>query len=132
DADAYRKRVQSHPDNPSPGRYRALKRIQFTGGFWGMATCIARYPDEKFTVICLSNSDELSPFAKTREIADLFLADKLAPVGPPSPAEEQNFVSLTPDQLRKLTGAIRQPGNSPVWRTEVREGELMLIDHLEK
>src|SRR5262245_28932656 len=88
DADAYKKREQPHPENPPPGQYRGLKRIQFTGGFWGMATCMARFPDQKFTVICLSNSDEVSPFAKTRQIADMFLADRLAPVDP-SPAEEK-------------------------------------------
>jgi hypothetical protein len=132
DADAYKKREQSHPDNPPAGQYRGLERIQFTGGFWGMATCIARFPDQKFTVVCLSNSSGVSPFAKTREIADLFLADKLAPVSPPSPTEEHHFVSLTPNQMQKLTGAFRQAGNSPVWRTEVRHGDLILIDHLEK
>jgi CubicO group peptidase (beta-lactamase class C family) len=132
DADAYRKRVYSHPENPPPGRYRGLRRIQFTGGFWGMTSCVSRFPDEKFTVICLSNSGEVSPFAKTREIVDLFLADKLAPIAPPASDEEQSFVSLTPDQLQKLTGTFRDAGNAPVWRTEVRQGELMLIDHLEK
>jgi hypothetical protein len=132
DADAYRKRERPRPDNPPPGQYRGLKRIQFTGGFWGMATCMARFPDQKFTVICLSNSSEVSPFAKTREIADLFLADQLAPVAPPSPTDDQDFVPLTPDRLQKLTGAFRQAGNSPVWRIEVRDGDLLLIDHLEK
>jgi len=132
DADAYKKREQPHPENPPPGQYRGLKRIQFTGGFWGMATCMARFPDQKFTVICLSNSDEVSPFGKAREIADLFLADRLATLGPPSPVEEEKPVSLTSDGLQKLSGAFRQPGNSPVWRTEIRQGELLLIDHLEK
>jgi len=131
DADAYKKREQPHADNSPPGQYRGLKRIQFTGGFWGMATCMARFPEQKFTVICLSNSSELSPFAKTREIADLFLADKLTPLEPVINTDEE-FVSLSANRLQQLAGAYRSPGNSPVWRIEVRDGELALIDHLDK
>lgn len=131
DADAYKKREQPNPDNPPAGQDRGLKRIQFTGGFWGMATSIARYPEQKFTVICLSNSSEVSPFAKTREIAELFLADKMTPVEAPSTAELK-FITVTPEYLQRLTGAYRRNGITPVWRTEVRDGELMLVDHLEK
>jgi CubicO group peptidase (beta-lactamase class C family) len=130
DADAYRKRTQPHPDNEPIGQYRGLARMQFTGGFWGMSTCIARYPEQKFTVICLSNSSELSPFAKTREIAELFLGDRMALL-PVVPADEPP-VTLTADQLRPLAGAFRDRFNSPVWRTEVRDGKLVLIDQLEK
>ena len=132
DADAYKKREQPHPDNEPAGQYRGLKRMQFTGGFWGMATCMARFPEEKLTVICLSNSSELSPFAKTREIADLFLADRLTPLEPAPSVDDEKFISLGPAELEALVGAFRQPGNSPVWRIEVRDGSLMLVDHLDK
>lgn len=132
DADAYQKREQSHPDNPPPGQYRGLRRIQFTGGFWGMAACIARFPEQKFTAICLSNSSEVSPFAKTREIADLFLADSLSPLEPPTATAKGAFIALAADELHKLSGAFRRSGNAPLWRTEVRAGDLALIDHLEQ
>ncbi|HUQ70697.1 MAG TPA: serine hydrolase [Planctomycetaceae bacterium] len=130
DADAYKKRENPQPDNPPPGQYRGLKRIQFTGGFWGMATSIARFPDEKFTVICLSNSSEVSPFARTREIADLFLADRLEPVAKAA-EDKAEPVELPIAALQALTGAFRAQKNAPVWRTEVREGRLMLVDHLD-
>jgi CubicO group peptidase (beta-lactamase class C family) len=131
DADAYRKREFAHPMNEPAGQFRGLKRMQFTGGFWGMTTCISRFPEQKFTVICLSNSSEVSAFAKTREITELFLSDRLAPIEP-SADDLEHPVELSSAELALLAGAFRSKGNSPVWRTEVREGKLMLVDHLEQ
>jgi CubicO group peptidase (beta-lactamase class C family) len=132
DADAYRKREQPHAENEAAGQYRGLKRMQFTGGFWGMTACMSRFPEQRFTVICLSNSGEVSAFTKTREIAELFLSDKMQPV----PAEDigdepAEPIDLEPEALRQLTGAYRSPDNAPVWQIEYRNGELTVVDHLD-
>lgn len=132
DADAYRKREQFHAENEPAGEYRGLKRMQFTGGFWGMTACMSRFPEESFTVICLSNSGELSAFRKTREIAELFLSDRMEPVPElDSEGEPEEPIELAPEALQRLTCAYRSPGNSPVWRIEVHDGELRVVDQLD-
>jgi CubicO group peptidase (beta-lactamase class C family) len=133
DADAYRKHVQPDVKNPPAGQYRGLKRIQFTGGFWGMTAGIARFPDQKFTVICLSNNDEISAFGKTREIADVYLADVLQPLPDAGPADEPDrFVRLPAEQLADKVGAYRLLSERRVWKVAVRDGDLHVIDPLNK
>jgi hypothetical protein len=107
--------------------------MQFTGGYWGLTACISRYPEQHFTVICLSNSSEVSAFSKTRAIAELFLGDQMQPLPERKndPAEEKP-IELTLSQRKSLAGAFRGKGNSPVWKTELHDGKLMLVDHLDK
>ncbi len=130
DADAHRKHLQKEAMNEPQGQHRGLKRMQFTGGFWGLTVCFSRYPQEHFAVICLSNSSDVSAFAKTREIAELFLGERMTPL--PKPVPDENAIELDAETLKTRTGAFRGKGNSPVWRTELQDGRLMLVDHLDK
>ena len=118
DVDAYLKRMHDHPDNPLPGSYRGLQRMQITGGYWGFTCCFAHFPEHNTTIVCLSNSDTVSAFGKSRRIADIVLEDVLAPLDEPAPSESADFVSLSPDQLGGFAGAYRIPGNNPIARVE--------------
>lgn len=129
DVDAYRKHVHPESTNSPLGTYRGLKRIQFTGGFWGMTAAMARFPEQRFTAICLSNNDSLSPFRKVEEIADLYLADLLEPLPEPPADEEIRSEPLTREELAALAGDYRIDDRS-IWRIIVRDGGLTLIDHL--
>jgi CubicO group peptidase (beta-lactamase class C family) len=128
DADAYRKQVHAESENAPPGTYRGLKRIQFTGGFWGMTAAIARFPEQRFTAICLSNNDNLSPFRKVEDIADLYLADLLMP-RPEIADNDVAPVELTPEELAGPSGVYRID-TSTIVQFVVRDGGLRLIDHL--
>jgi hypothetical protein len=133
DVDAYRKEVQRHAQNPPAGEYRGLKRIQFTGGVWGMTAAMSRFPEHNFTVICLSNSDDISPFSKTREIADLYLADVLKPApAAPYADEPKEFVKLAANELEKKAGAYRLVNDGRIWKLVVKDGDLHLIDYVHK
>jgi CubicO group peptidase (beta-lactamase class C family) len=133
DADAYRKKVDPElaVDNP-PGFYRGVKRIQFTGGWFGMASAMARFPDEQFTIICLSNSEAISPFAKIDEIAEVVLGDKLQPKPTANANREPSpdAPELTPADYVALEGAFRMHDHGGVWRVTVREGLLYYTNHL--
>lgn len=131
DLDAYRKRTQKHAENPPAGRHRGLKRIQFTGGFWGFTCCFARYPEQNCSVFCLSNSDRVSAFSNVRKIAELLLEKQMDPVAATQlPVDES--VELSAEELQQFTGAFRHKANTPVWRMVVRDGNLTLVDHLDK
>ena len=87
DADAAIKENDPEARRKSPpGQYRGLRRRQFTGGGWGTSAAMAQFPDEKFTVICLSNNDDIASWNMTHRIADLALGDRLAPRSPGPPA----------------------------------------------
>jgi hypothetical protein len=135
DADAYRKKVDPElaVDNP-PGTHRGLKRIQFTGGWFGMASAMARFPDERVTILCLSNSSAISPFAKVDKIAEVLLGDKLQPK--PSAREDRepspDVPELTPADYPALEGAFRMHDHGGVWRVTAQDGSLYYTNHLKE
>jgi CubicO group peptidase (beta-lactamase class C family) len=79
------------------GGYRGLPIVEHGGVVYGYRTELLRFPEQKFTVICLCNIASAQPKNLARQVADLYLADKLRPVasvlnpsgngGFPDPAE---------------------------------------------
>jgi hypothetical protein len=73
-------------------RYRGLANIGHGGGVAGGRSESVRFPSESAGVVILGNRDDIAPFSIARRMADVFLADRLAPV----PDE---------DNLRRLAAA---------------------------
>jgi hypothetical protein len=136
DVDAYRKETnpEARSDSP-PGQYRGERRQQFTGGAWGETTALTQFPDRHFTVICLSNCDEITAWNINRQIADLFLADALQPLPQrPSrrPVSELPTAEVTESELRDKVGAYRLMGSGIIWKIALQGDSLQMIDHLGK
>ncbi len=55
------------------GEYHGLKEIWHSGNTLGFSTCIARFPDKKFTVIILTNRNNASITDLPHQVADLYL-----------------------------------------------------------
>jgi CubicO group peptidase (beta-lactamase class C family) len=64
------------------GEYRSLKTVKHNGHSAGYRSSIVRFPEQRFTVIILSNLSSSDPEAMARKVADLYLTDKLAPRAP--------------------------------------------------
>lgn len=84
-------------NNGTPGRYgmglmawtyRGQRAIGHGGLLPGFRTDFTRYPELGFAVIISSNADALDPHQKARQIADIYLADKLLPVPAATPKEK--------------------------------------------
>ena len=105
DTDANSKKMKPNPSSGPPGQYRGLKRMQFTGGGWGSLAGIARYPDQRFTVICLANNEEIIPWIVAEDIAALYLGELMAPQSLPIPPQRQN---RTPPRLRRRLATVRR------------------------
>lgn len=60
------------------GEYRGLRTAEHSGSWAGFRTHLLHFPDERFGVVVLANVGNFNPSQKTREIADLYLADRLA------------------------------------------------------
>jgi CubicO group peptidase (beta-lactamase class C family) len=115
-----------------PGQYRGLRRRQFTGGAWGMNAAMSQFPDQEFTVICLSNNDDIASWKMNQRIADLALGGQLRPQPSRSPARaasELPTVELKEADLRDKVGAYRIKGTGFIWRITLRDGTLQLTDH---
>lgn len=61
--------------------YRGLRLISHSGGIGGFGTQMLRFPERRFSAICLCNTGDANPTALTRRIADIYLFDNTP--GPP-------------------------------------------------
>jgi CubicO group peptidase (beta-lactamase class C family) len=88
------------------GEYGGLKTVSHGGAMLGFRTEILRFPNQRFTVICLSNLSTFNPAEKCQKVADLFLADKLkAP--DKKPGSTAAPVSISPAILDSYAGKYR-------------------------
>lgn len=58
------------------GTYRGLRTVSHGGAWAGFRAHLLRFPEEKFSVICLANLSTFNPGAVSLKIADIYLADK--------------------------------------------------------
>ena len=76
-------------------KYFGLKMTYHEGAGTGFNTFIMRIPDERFTVIALSNFARFNPFITGRRLARIYLADRLSlPVA----------AKVSPEVLRRYVG----------------------------
>lgn len=101
-----------------PGSYKGLEIIEHSGSLGGYRTHYLRFPEQKFSVVILSNLSSFDPKLKTREIADIYLADHLRSQGGggseeagfqpheenPDPAEKAESVLLTYSEQAEFSG----------------------------
>ena len=64
--------------------YRGLRCVHHAGGVSGYNADFVRFPDEKLTVICLTNTSASGASMRARRVADLYLGDALEPVTAPA------------------------------------------------
>ena len=92
------------------GEYRTLKTVDHSGSWQGFRSHLIRFPDQKFGVVILCNLDTFNPLRLAEKVANLYLADVLAPVEASkpekaaAPAKDIKSERLTPEQLTEFIG----------------------------
>ena len=92
------------------GEYRGLKTVGHSGSWRGFRSHLIRFPDQKFGVVILCNLDTFNPLSLAEKVANLYLADVLAPVEASEPekttAPDESIKSepLPPEQLTEFEG----------------------------
>jgi CubicO group peptidase (beta-lactamase class C family) len=111
---------------------RGLREIGHGGDITGFNTYIARYPDQKFTVIVLSNAGMRPPGPiptageAAHKIADIYLEDQMEPV------QELTALKLDPTILARYVGEyeLQAPqviidNSGKVFKITLEDGKLM-------
>ena len=116
----------------SIGEYRGLKTVGHSGSWRGFRSHLMRFPDQKFGVVILCNLDTFNPLRLAEKVADLYLADALAPVEKASepekaaePTEDTKSESLTPEQLAEFEGDYYAEELDTTYRIVVNENRLV-------
>jgi len=132
------------PGGPAPdhgvgfalAEYRGLPEVMASGGDYGIATEVARFPTEHLSVAVLCNEDNIvmggtariNPDVFINGIADIYLAGALKPVTAPAAlptAPAPTSVKLTDAELSEKTGLYRLRGEEFPVRMTILSGSLM-------
>ncbi len=106
--------------------YKGLREISHGGSTAGYQTFLARYPDERLSVVVLSNVTSSGPSRLAHEVAEIFLEGKIKEPAKPAPA------AVTASTLRSYTGVYREPLTDASMKVEVnKEGAALRIGGLE-
>jgi CubicO group peptidase (beta-lactamase class C family) len=96
------------------GNYRGLPIVEHGGALFGYRTELLRFPEQKFSVICLCNVASAEPENLARNVADIYLVDQL----------QHAASALTPDPA-EFTGKYLDPRTHLMYTFTASNGNLM-------
>ncbi|HXG65376.1 MAG TPA: serine hydrolase domain-containing protein [Blastocatellia bacterium] len=108
--------------------YRGLRMVSHGGAWAGYRAEMIRFPEQRFSVICLSNLGTFNPTRMAKKVADIYLADHLKPetgVKAASPAAPARFIALPEAALKEKTGIFKNRASGAIWNFTLQDGKLM-------
>ena len=110
------------------GDYKGLKMISHGGSFNGFRAEMLRFPEQKFSVICLCNLGSVDATGLATKVADIFLEKQLKQTANASGAvSEPTFLKLSEQELAGVTGLYFNPTAVTHRRVIVKDGKLMFV-----
>jgi CubicO group peptidase (beta-lactamase class C family) len=110
-----------------PGMYRGLPIVSHGGAYMGFRTDLLRFPDQHFSVVVLCNLSSMDPDQLARRVADLYLANDLAPAetaqskAPAAPPRA--VIKLDPKLFDAYVGRFALDASPQFILTFTREGD---------
>lgn len=83
--------------------YKGLKVVEHGGAWAGFRAGFVRFPDQKFSVICLANLSSINPSGLCFKVADIYLADLLKEA-PKAEIKKSKPIKLSPQELEAKAG----------------------------
>jgi CubicO group peptidase (beta-lactamase class C family) len=107
--------------------YKGLKRISHSGAFVGFRAQIVRFPEQKFTVICLANLSTVNPTRLCLKVADIYLADELKKdVKPPKEKKKAEAIILSKEEFEDKAGNYQDEATGTWTIISMKEGKLLM------
>lgn len=112
-----------------PTRYRGLPVVMHGGGIRGFRAQMYRFPEQRFSVVCLCNNGGISPTSIVEKVADIYLADRFKPDAPAASkpkegARDIGAVKLSEEELASFAGVYATPSGEFARRLYVKAGKL--------
>jgi CubicO group peptidase (beta-lactamase class C family) len=105
--------------------YKGLKTIAVGSDFLGYRAELLRFPDQKFSVICLCNFNRVGPNSIARQVADIYLSDQFKPQGGgEGHLEKAKHIEMSEQELKDKTGVYLDAALRRFWTLEVEDGKL--------
>jgi CubicO group peptidase (beta-lactamase class C family) len=109
------------------GAYRGLSIISHGGAYMGFRTELLRFPDQHFSVAVLCNLASMDPDRLARRVANIYLAEDLAPTPPapppPSAGPPPSAITIDPKVFDAYVGRYALDGAPQAIVSFSREGD---------
>ena len=102
--------------------YRGLPTVGHGGALFGYRTAILRFPEQKFSVICLCNIGTSNPERLAEQVADIYLDGQFPPEHAAVSASE------SPVDTQPFVGLYRDLESHSVYKISEADGDLVLFE----
>ncbi len=89
--------------------YRGLKTVSHGGSWYGYRAQLMRFPEQRFSVICLANLGDMAPENLCNQVADIYLEDLLEADVVEKGADDQPAFEITEALLKEKIGSYQDP-----------------------
>jgi len=108
------------------GEYKGLKTVSHGGAWVGFRAALVRFPEQKFSVICLANLSRINPSGLCLKVADIYLADQFKEA-PKEQKKKLEPITLSKQELEKKCGNY-QDDKFGMWMTlSVKDEKLKMV-----
>lgn len=108
--------------------YKGLKVFGHDGVYNGFNAAMIRFPEQRFSAICLCNLTSIQSSRLTRQVADIYLADEFKqrePSGSKIALPEPKVVQVPEKELALVVGSYFNSANNNFRRLYVKNGKLI-------
>lgn len=106
------------------GNYKGLKTVEHGGALGGYRSALIRFPDQKFSVIILSNLSAFDPTGLAHKVADIYLAELYSKEKSGDKAQEMKAIELPEEKLKDKVGDYINPTSGASYRISLIKGKL--------
>tara|TARA_R110002096_G_scaffold191561_1_gene372957 strand:- start:235 stop:1668 length:1434 start_codon:yes stop_codon:yes gene_type:complete len=107
--------------------YRGLSLFNHTGGDAGYRTYLARFPDNRFSVIALSNDESFVSLKAGLDIAEFYLKDDLKrKITDNNQSSEHNSIEPFNSDLTEFEGEYYNPELTTTYRLKFKDNKLIM------
>ena len=101
------------------GSYRGLPIVEHNGALFGYRADFLRFPEQKFTAVCLCNVSNAGPELRTRKVADVYLKGDLQ-----SDAMTEPETARTLPDPGEFAGQYLDPRTKTIYSFSAANGQL--------
>jgi len=108
--------------------YKGLPVIKHSGNMTGFRAQIVSFPEQKFTVIALSNNSAIFPSVIVEKLADIYLEGQLKPDVPSKKKVEESFpqaIALSEKEALRYAGVYASAESGAVFKLSLKDGKLI-------
>lgn len=110
-------------------QYKGLKTVSHGGAWAGYRADLLRFPEQKFSVICLCNVANSNPSRLARQVAEVYLGSQMKATAAPAAqtaAAAPGTVTVPEADLKNKPGLYRHAASGNLMRIAGREGKLWI------